>query len=98
MSQVIVVTGASSGFGRLTAEALARAGHTVHASMRNTTGRNAPVVEQMAAWSKENGVELRTVEMGVQSQDSVDAEGENEDVRDLQAPQRGTRQMPGKFH
>ncbi|WP_166653534.1 SDR family oxidoreductase [Paraburkholderia flava] len=73
MSKVIVVTGASSGFGRLSAEALAKAGHTVYASMRNTTGRNAPVVEQMAAWSKEHGVDLRTVEMDVQSQDSVDA-------------------------
>lgn len=73
MSKVIVVTGASSGFGRLSAEALARAGHTVYASMRNTTGRNAPVVVQMAAWSKEHGVDLRTVEMDVQSQDSVDA-------------------------
>ena len=42
MKQVIVITGASSGFGRLTANALARAGHTVYASMRHTTGRNAP--------------------------------------------------------
>ncbi|HEY5851917.1 MAG TPA: SDR family oxidoreductase [Lysobacter sp.] len=72
MNNVIVITGASSGFGRLTAEALARAGHTVYASMRNTTGRNAAVVEQMQAFSKEHGVDLRTVEMDVQSQDSVD--------------------------
>ena len=40
--------------------------------MRNTTGRNAPVVEQMKAFSTEHGVDLRTVEMDVQSQDSVD--------------------------
>ena len=73
MSKIILITGASSGFGRLTAEALARAGHTVYASMRNTTGRNAPVVGQMAAFSKANGADLRTVEMDVQSQDSVDA-------------------------
>ncbi len=32
--QVIVITGASSGFGALTARALAKAGHTVYAGMR----------------------------------------------------------------
>jgi NAD(P)-dependent dehydrogenase (short-subunit alcohol dehydrogenase family) len=34
MSKTILITGASSGFGRDTAETLARAGHAVHASMR----------------------------------------------------------------
>ena len=39
---VILVTGASSGFGLMTARALAQAGHIVYASMRETEGRNAP--------------------------------------------------------
>ena len=67
MKQVIVITGASSGFGRLSANALAKAGHTVYASMRDTTGRNASQVEAVGYFAKDNGVDLRTVEMDVQS-------------------------------
>jgi NAD(P)-dependent dehydrogenase (short-subunit alcohol dehydrogenase family) len=72
VSKVVLITGASSGFGRLTSEALARAGHVVYASMRETTGRNAPDVEKFARFSKEHSVDLRTVELDVLSQESVD--------------------------
>jgi len=71
--QVIVVTGASSGFGALTARALAKAGHTVYASMRETEGRNRPQVEAVEAFSKENGVDLKAVELDVASDASVEA-------------------------
>jgi NAD(P)-dependent dehydrogenase (short-subunit alcohol dehydrogenase family) len=73
MKKVVLITGASSGFGRLAAEALAKAGHTVYASMRDTNGRNAPQVATIAEFSKAHAVDLRTVELDVQSQDSVDA-------------------------
>jgi NAD(P)-dependent dehydrogenase (short-subunit alcohol dehydrogenase family) len=73
MKQVIVITGASSGFGALTARALAKAGHIVYASMRDTTGRNASQVAAAAKFAKENNVDLRTIELDVASQASADA-------------------------
>lgn len=72
-NQVIVVTGASSGFGLLSAKALAQSGHTVYASMRETEGRNAPRVAEIAAYAKDNDVDLRTVELDVASDASVEA-------------------------
>ena len=69
--QVILVTGASSGFGLMTAQCLAQAGHTVYASMRATATRNAPQVAAIAAWAADQKADLRTVELDVQSDDSV---------------------------
>ncbi len=73
MKQVIAITGASSGFGELAARELAKAGHTVYASMRETKGRNATQVEAAKKFARENKVDLRTVELDVASQESVDA-------------------------
>jgi NAD(P)-dependent dehydrogenase (short-subunit alcohol dehydrogenase family) len=71
--KVVVVTGASSGFGDLTARALAHAGHIVYAGMRATADRNAPRVAALAELSAAQGLDIRGVEMDVQDQASVDA-------------------------
>ena len=73
ISNVIVVTGASSGFGRLASNALAHAGHSVYASMRETEGRNAPQVADVVSYARANALDLRALELDVGSQDSVDA-------------------------
>jgi NAD(P)-dependent dehydrogenase (short-subunit alcohol dehydrogenase family) len=70
---VILVTGASSGFGLMTAQLLAQAGHTVYASMRETEGRNAPQVANVVAWAAEYEADLRALELDVQSDASANA-------------------------
>jgi len=65
-SQVILITGTSSGIGRLAAETLARAGHVVYASMRDPDGKDsgtAKILEQSAA---------HVIQMDVTQSDSVD--------------------------
>jgi len=71
MNQVIVITGASSGFGLLAAKALAETGHPVYASMRETTGRNAPQVAAIRQYADQNRVDLRSVDLDVATQESA---------------------------
>lgn len=72
MGQTILVTGSSSGFGEMTAYALARAGHTVFATMRNTGNRNAEKVAKARTFAKETGADLRTTELDILDESSVE--------------------------
>ncbi len=63
--KVILITGASTGFGRDTAETLHRAGHHVFASMRDIGGKNLAHVQAL----RDQGVEV--LELDVTQQDSV---------------------------
>jgi len=73
MKNIIVITGASSGFGALAARALAQKGHIVYASMRETTGRNAPQIKEVEEYAAAHGVDLHAIELNVLSQISTDA-------------------------
>lgn len=73
MALIALVTGASSGFGLMIAQDLASAGHVAYASMRGTTAKNAGKVEDSATFSRENGVDLRSVELDVQDEASIAA-------------------------
>lgn len=70
--QVVLITGAGSGFGELAGKSLAVAGHTVYASMRDLTGAGVEKVREYAAFAKEKGAKLLTVELDVSSQESAD--------------------------
>src|SRR6266567_154659 len=67
MSKTILITGASSGFGRDTAETLRRAGHTVYASMRGAEGKNLEAAEALRKLG------IKTVELDVSDDASVEA-------------------------
>ena len=72
MKEVILITGASSGFGALTARALAGAGHTVYASMLDLSGKNAKQVEELKQFAKERALNLHAIELDVTSEKSAD--------------------------
>lgn len=65
MGKIILITGASSGFGRLTAQTLAMAGHTIYASMRNVGSTNRQNAEHLSSWAQEEGYNLKVVNLDV---------------------------------
>jgi len=71
-SQIVVVADAARGFARLSANAVAHGGHTVYAAMRETAGCNASQARDVADYAREEGVDLRTIDLDVGSQASVD--------------------------
>ena len=70
--QVIFITGASTGFGRLFAETLARNGHTVFATMRDPQGKNAKNAAALLALAKTESLSIFTLECDVTSDASVE--------------------------
>src|ERR1700723_2341542 len=66
MGKTILITGASSGFGRLTAETLSRSGHKVFAGFRSAEGARKQIADELKA----KNIEILKVD--VTDQGSVD--------------------------
>jgi len=71
MKNIIVIKGASSGFGAPAARALAQKGHIVYARMRETTGRNSPQVREVEEYAAAHDVDLHAIELNVLSEIST---------------------------
>jgi len=70
--QVVLITGSSTGFGRLFTETLARKGHTVFATMRDLGGRNAKNVSEIRTLAQKESLVIHVVEMDVTDDASVE--------------------------
>jgi NAD(P)-dependent dehydrogenase (short-subunit alcohol dehydrogenase family) len=71
--RVVIVTGAGTGIGKLSALALAKAGHIVYATMRDIEGRNKPRADALRSLAAEQDLQLYPLELDVLSQASADA-------------------------
>ena len=71
MKKVVFITGASTGFGRETAERLARQGHRVFATMRDISGRNAAHRAALETLGGREGVAPEVLEVDVTDEATV---------------------------
>lgn len=72
MVQTILVTGSTSGFGRLMVETLARQGYTVFAGMRAVAGKNASAAEELRSLAQREHLALHIIEIDVTDDTSVE--------------------------
>jgi len=70
--QVVLITGSSTGFGRLFTETLARKGHTVFATMRDPGGRNVKNASEIRALAEKESLPIHVLEMDVTDDASVE--------------------------
>jgi NAD(P)-dependent dehydrogenase (short-subunit alcohol dehydrogenase family) len=70
--KVVLITGTSSGFGRLIAKTLARKKYRIFATMRDVRGRNAAVAREIAELAKGESLSLKTLELDVTNDSSVE--------------------------
>ena len=69
--QIVLITGASSGFGRVIAETLARKKFRVFATMREIGGRNAAVARELEDLARRENWSLQALELDVTKDSSA---------------------------
>jgi NAD(P)-dependent dehydrogenase (short-subunit alcohol dehydrogenase family) len=69
---VVLITGSSTGFGRLFTETLARKGHTVFATMRDPGGRNAKNASEIRTLAQSESLPIHVLELDVTDDASVE--------------------------
>lgn len=68
---VVLITGTSSGFGRLFVEKFARNGFSVFATMRGVNGKNVKSAENLRAFAAQDSLDIQVEEMDVTDDESV---------------------------
>src|SRR5215831_12670787 len=68
---VVLITGTSTGFGRLFVEKFARNGYSVFATMRGVNGKNAKSAENLRVFAGQNSLPIEILEMDVTDEASV---------------------------
>jgi NAD(P)-dependent dehydrogenase (short-subunit alcohol dehydrogenase family) len=71
-AQVVLITGASTGFGRLIAETLARKKYRVFATMRGVQAKNAKAAQELREMAEKESLWIRPLELDVTDEGSVE--------------------------
>ena len=70
--KTVLITGSNSGFGKLMVHTLAKDGHKVFATMRNTDSKNSHAAQEMMDWAKDNEYDVHILDLDVTDEKSVE--------------------------
>jgi NAD(P)-dependent dehydrogenase (short-subunit alcohol dehydrogenase family) len=73
LKKTVLITGTSTGIGRLTALTCARSGHLVYAGIRDSSARNASSAADLRDLARRESITIHVIDLDVTSQDSIEA-------------------------